>query len=57
MKRLIETTARLFGIGSKPEEQRIGHPVSRSATVAQGKRAARKARNVKRHKAAMRRAA
>jgi hypothetical protein len=35
----------------------IGYPVKRGHTTAHGKRAAAKARNVKRHKAAMRRAA
>ncbi|WBF05195.1 hypothetical protein [Burkholderia phage CSP3] len=35
----------------------IGKPRTSTRTTAQGKRAARKARNVKRHKAAMRRAA
>lgn len=63
MKRILEiTTAMLanawptFGVPPAVKETNYRPPRS-GHTVAQGKRAAAKARNVKRHKAAMRKAA
>lgn len=57
---LIRSSGRAIGRYSSIAQARAlqyGKPHAAGHTVAQGKRNARKARNVKRHKAAMRRAA
>ncbi|AFN39105.1 hypothetical protein G167_gp49 [Burkholderia phage BcepMigl] len=64
MKRILEITRDMLGLALgrstslRQAELIVVEPPKRAGrTVAQGKRTAAKARNVKRHKAAMRRAA